>query len=183
MQRFHWNSDKNYIEKVNLYQKNRNRPSSINFFDINQLFGLLNRLFQSFNWLFLSLNPYHNWSRSKIDQIWSNLDEIAIVDSNPSLDFESDRNRWSNLDFKFDSTMTIRFRTHNPFSLLYIKFSKPQLCVSSCKICSLAVNWKFTLRIEKARKKYSKGCVPEVDFIVLLKNRTGTDRFQDCCGL
>ena len=45
------------------------------------------------------------------------ISKIAIVDSNPSLESESDHNRGSNLDRHFDSMTTIRFGTSNRFSL------------------------------------------------------------------
>ena len=41
-----------------------------------------------------------------------------MVDSDLSLDFESDRNRQSNSETDFDLTMTIRFATPNRISLL-----------------------------------------------------------------
>ena len=43
--------------------------------------------------------------------------EIVIVDSIWSLDFESDRNQQTNLDFRFDSTTMIWFATPNRISL------------------------------------------------------------------
>ena len=50
--------------------------------------------------------------------------EIAIIDSDSLLDFESDRNRRSNLDIRFDSTMTIPLATPNHISLVYTSLSK-----------------------------------------------------------
>ena len=41
---------------------------------------------------------------------------MAIVDSILSLDLESDQIRQSNLDFRFDFTMMIRFATFNRIS-------------------------------------------------------------------
>ena len=46
----------------------------------------------------------------KIDRFYI---EIAIVDSNKSLESKSDHNRRSNLDRHFETTTTIRFGTSN----------------------------------------------------------------------
>ena len=46
---------------------------------------------------------------------------MTIVDSNLSLDFESDQNRRLNSDSRFDLTMAIRFVTPNHISLVEIK--------------------------------------------------------------
>ena len=46
------------------------------------------------------------------------ISKIEIVDSDLSLESESDHNRRSNSDRHFDSTTTIRFGTSNRISLL-----------------------------------------------------------------
>ena len=63
-----------------------------------------------------------NWNK---DQNRSIIIKIAIVDSNLLLEFESDQNRRSNLDFKFDLTTTIWFGTPNGISLLFMHACLP----------------------------------------------------------
>ena len=55
------------------------------------------------------------------DQNRSTLIEIVIVDSNLSLDFESDRNRQSNSDFRFHMMKMIQFVTPNRISLMRMR--------------------------------------------------------------
>ena len=50
------------------------------------------------------------------------ISKIEIIDSDLSLESESDHNRWSNLDSHFDSLTTNRFDTSNRISLLPTNF-------------------------------------------------------------
>ena len=47
-----------------------------------------------------------------------NYFEIAIIDSNPSLDFELDQNRCPNLESEFESTTTNQFGDPNCLSFV-----------------------------------------------------------------
>ena len=76
----------------------------IDLFHINRPFWSFNRPFWSFNRPFRSLY----WSLIEKDQFYM---EIKIIDWILSLDFEWNRNRRSNSDFRFNSTTTIRLAT------------------------------------------------------------------------
>ena len=94
----------------------------------NRLFRSFNQLFRSFNWLFWSFNRTF-WSLYwSVNQNRSNLDQtrsILYQNCDPWLDFfvdfELDRNRRSNSDFRFNSMMTIWFATPNRISLVWTK--------------------------------------------------------------
>ena len=54
-----------------------------------------------------------------------------MVNSNPSLDFESDQNRRSNLESEFESTMKNQFGMANPLSLQHTLLQQQSF---ECKI-------------------------------------------------
>ena len=104
--------DQLFRYKSTFFDKNWPFDLLINFF--NLLIDFFNLLIDLFD---LYINLLIEIDRIEIKEDWFYI-EIMIDDSIPSLDFDLDRNRRSNLDFRFDSTTTIQFRTPNRISLL-----------------------------------------------------------------
>ena len=91
----------------------------IDFYDLLiDYFDLLIKLLDLFIDLLIDLliNLLIELDQIQIKKDWFYI-EIAIVDSDSSLDFESDRNWRSNSDTDFDSTTMIWFATPNRISL------------------------------------------------------------------
>ena len=102
-------------------------------FNIIQLFGLFNWLYQSFNWLFHHLINFFDL----LIEIDGNWIEIAIVNTISSSKSESERNWWLNLAGLESVSSMIWCRAPNCISLVFTCLFLLGWAVNSCPIFSL----------------------------------------------